>query len=269
MSDPAGNPPTRIDFGRVAEDYDATRGVPAALMQQIVEDLIATAKLDQNALVLEVGCGTGRFLRELAQQRIRMVGIDISHRMLDVARKSLQELSYTQPSLVIADAVSLPFPNGLFDAVLGVHVFHLLPDWQEGLQATKQALHPGGTLIIGALPAPMHNSRLYALYNRRRAELNYPAQVFGGTEEEVSAYLRSMDATIQSHEFHAEATVPLRETLDCLQRRLFSGMWYNMPDVIHRKLMTELRTFASSQFREPDAEERVELKARIHYARFG
>jgi hypothetical protein len=46
-------------------------------------------------------------------------------------------------------------------------------------------------------------------------------------------------------------------------------MWYNMPDVIHRKLMMELRTFASSQFREPDAEERVELKARIHYVSFG
>jgi len=269
MSGPAGNPPTRIDFDRVAEDYDATRGVPAAFMQQIVEDLIATANLNQHTIVLEVGCGTGRFLRELAKQRIRTLGIDISHRMLDLARRSLQELSYAQPSLVIADAVSLPFANGLFDAVLGVHVFHLLPDWQEGLRAAKQALHPGGTLIIGALPAPMHNSQLYGLYNRRRVEMNYPAQVFGGTEEEVSAYLRSMGATIQSHEFRAEASVPLRETLDCLQRRSFSGMWYNMPDVIHRKLMMELRTFASSQFRGADAEERVELKARIHYVRFG
>jgi ubiquinone/menaquinone biosynthesis C-methylase UbiE len=268
MSGPAESPPTRIDFGCVAEDYDATRGVPAAFMQQIVADITATARLDRHAIVLEVGCGTGRFVRDLAKQGIRMVGIDISHRMLTVGGKSLQELSPTQPSLVLADTVSLPFPSGLFDAVVGIHVFHLLPDWQEGVHAAKQALHPGGTLIIGALPAPIHNSQLYALYNRRRAELNYPAQHFGGSPEEVTAYLRSLGATIENHEFRAEANVTLRDTLDCLQRRLFSGMWHNMPDIIHRKLMTELRAFTSSQFRSPDAEERVELNARIYYARF-
>jgi SAM-dependent methyltransferase len=269
MSGPAGTPPTRIDFGCVAEDYDATRGVSAAFMQQIVEDIVTTASLSPHTIALELGCGTGRFVREFAKQGIAVVGIDISHRMLDVGRRLLQEFSRTEPSFVVADAVLPPFFNGLFDAVLGIHVFHLLPDWQEGVQAAKQALRPGGTLIIGVLPAPIHNSQLYTVYNRRRAELNYPAQHVGGATEEVAAYLQSLGAAIQSHEFRAEAKIPLRETLDCLQRRLFSGMWRNMPDIIHRKLMTELRAFASSQFRSPDAEERVELIARIHYAHFG
>lgn len=238
-------------------------------MQQIVNDIIATARLDQHTLILEVGCGTGRFVRELVRRRIRIVGIDISHRMLDFACKAMQEPPGTQPNLVIADAVSPPVQGGLFDAILGVHVFHLLSDWRDGVQAAKQVLHPGGTIILGAISAPIHQSRLYALYNRRRTELNYPAPLYGGTPEEVSAYLQAMGAKIERHEFQAEATVSLQETLDCLQRRLFSGMWHNMPAVIHRKLMTELREYASSQFRGPDAEEHVELNARIEYARFG
>jgi ubiquinone/menaquinone biosynthesis C-methylase UbiE len=268
MSGPAGSPLARIDFGCVAEDYDATRGVPAVFMQEIVEDIIATAHLDRSSLVLELGCGTGRFVRELAMRGLRMVGIDISYRMLNVAVRSLQEVSSTEPALVIADAVSPPVPNGLFDAVLGVHVFHLLSDWREALQVARRILHPSGVIIVGALSSPIHQSQLYALFNRRRAELNYPAPVYGATMEEVSAYLQGMGARIESHALDAETDIGLRDTLDVLQRRLFSGMWHNMPAVIHRKLMAEIRKYASSQFRSPDANEHVQLTATIQYARF-
>jgi SAM-dependent methyltransferase len=44
----------------------------------------------------------------------------------------------------------LPFADGSFDAVLGVHVFHLIPRWREVLAEVARVLKPGAPLVHGA-----------------------------------------------------------------------------------------------------------------------
>ena len=51
---------------------------------------------------------------------------------------------------VRADATRLPFADGCFDAVLAVHVFHLIPRWRDVLAEVARVLRPDGSLLHAA-----------------------------------------------------------------------------------------------------------------------
>jgi len=268
----------RVDFGHVADVYEDTRGVPAPFMDQIVEDIVATAELDKHSLLLDAGCGTGRFVRDLARRGLHVVGIDISPRMLNVAlstqlpphkKRRSQSCHAFSVHLGLCDALALPFPNDTFQAYLAIHLFHLLPDWRQVLEEAERVLAPGGILITGFIAAPIHASRLYAIFDQRRRQLGYPAIKLGADTEDVMEALKSLGATLETHRFSTQVKVPLRQTLDCLERRLFSSMWHNLPEVVHRRIMNELHNYANSQFRTPNTQEELEIVAHLNYARFG
>jgi SAM-dependent methyltransferase len=63
--------------------------------------------------------------------------------MLRIARE------HDLTSLVQGDAQRLPFGDNAFDAVLAVHVLHLVPDWRGALAEAVRVLRPGGWLIQG------------------------------------------------------------------------------------------------------------------------
>lgn len=268
MSGPTGEPPSRVDFGPVAKEYEATRGVPSTFMRQLIDDIIGTTGLSDDKLLLDIGCGTGRFTRELAEQDISVVGIDISKKMLDVACARQQIVNCSKSDFIMGDAVTLPFPNDIFNAYLAIHLFHLLPDWQQVLVEGMRVLRSDGFLITGFVDSPIRASRLYAMYNDRRNELGYPPVRLGAHSSEVMRDLQERGATLETHEFHTKTHIPFQDTLDCLEQRVFSSMWHNMPGVVHRQLMTELKAYATSQFRSPDEEEELEIVATIHYAHF-
>lgn len=94
---------------------------------------------------LEVGCGTGAFSRLLAKRCGRVVAIDLSPRMVEVARAR----SWGHPNVeyVVADAASWEFPQERFDCVASIMALHHL---SLGLMITKlrDALRPGGNLLL-------------------------------------------------------------------------------------------------------------------------
>jgi SAM-dependent methyltransferase len=91
------------------------------------------------ARVLDLGCGTGRFL-DLASH-----GLDRNHEMLAQARAKPPG----RP-LVMATASRAPFPDGSFDAIFSMHVFMHLPkaEISRTLLECRRLLCPGGTLIF-------------------------------------------------------------------------------------------------------------------------
>ncbi len=268
MSDPAGQQPKRIDFGRVAEDYEITRGIPDHFMEELIEDIISTCGLTANTLVLDLGCGAGRFLRELTRQKIPVIGIDISEGMLEKACLNQQSRKFLRSNLVSGDAVALPFQQGLFTGILAIHLFHLLSDWQEGLAETLRVLKPGGTFLTGYVEGVTHGSSLNRLYRQRRAELGYVYDHPGAHSSEIIALLRAEGATVETHQFSTSVDVPVRQTLNFLDQRVFSSMWRNLPDVVHRQIMQEVRASATSQFRNLDDKEHMRIHADFLYVSF-
>jgi len=76
--------------------------------------------------ILDVGCGTGRLSAVLAGHGAKAVGLDENETMLTKAR---HDLAGARVQLVRANAACLPFPDGVFDAAIGVMVLqHILSD---------------------------------------------------------------------------------------------------------------------------------------------
>jgi len=104
----------------------------------------------RSARLLDVACGTGRFLREVKANhpRLNVTGLDLSPHYLCVARRELVPWSRTR--LVEGAAEAMPFGNGEFDVVTCIYLFHELPPRIRRAVAAeiRRVLSPGGTLIF-------------------------------------------------------------------------------------------------------------------------
>lgn len=116
--------------------------------------------------VLDVGCGPGTYLAKIAQlrDRSRLVGIDLSEGMLREAR-------HTEAELVVADAQALPFPNGIFDTVLCMHVLYHVPNISLALSEIRRVLERGGRALV-ATNGDDHQRRLREVFDQTLSELS-------------------------------------------------------------------------------------------------
>ncbi len=137
-------------FDSTASLYDAWFNTPLGrtvdeLEKDLLRRFIGPAP---GGRALEVGCGTGHFVAELAAQGWTVVGLDLSAEMLAVARDK-------QASMVLAraDAAALPWRDASFDLVLSVTTLEFMTRRQEALQQMWRVLRPGGRLVVGVLNA--------------------------------------------------------------------------------------------------------------------
>jgi phosphatidylethanolamine/phosphatidyl-N-methylethanolamine N-methyltransferase len=109
--------------------------------------------------VLEVGVGTGISLAYYTS-RCRVVGIDISEPMLQVARRRVEAdgLKHVE-RLAVMDAEDLEFPDDSFDAVVAQYVVNTVPNPEIALDEFLRVLRPGGELIIVNRVGATHGSR--------------------------------------------------------------------------------------------------------------
>ncbi|MBV9786953.1 MAG: methyltransferase domain-containing protein [Chloroflexi bacterium] len=136
-----------VVFDRAVAFYDRTRGLPQQAETWMAQVVGEDVPLAAGSKVLEIGVGTGRIALPLIRQnRYRYTGIDLSRSMMDVLRTKADS---EQIALVQGDAERLPFADGAFDAVVGVHIFHLISGWQQAMDEVLRVLRPGGLLLHG------------------------------------------------------------------------------------------------------------------------
>lgn len=99
--------------------------------------------------ILDLGCGPGWYVAEIAEQvgpRGSVFGVDLSSHWLLGARehcKGLKNVDFHE-----GDAMSIPEPDGLFDAAIAVQVLEYVPDTMAALAELFRVLRPGGRLVI-------------------------------------------------------------------------------------------------------------------------
>ncbi|MBL4769900.1 MAG: class I SAM-dependent methyltransferase [Planctomycetes bacterium] len=93
--------------------------------------------------ILDLGCGTGFFLAELLEKHPSAVGLDISFEMLQVSDQYIPGAK-----LITGDAERLPFKPGVFDVVFCKGSLHHTRDHVAFLKHCREALRPGGVLIM-------------------------------------------------------------------------------------------------------------------------
>jgi len=135
-----------ISFDHAADFYDATRALPDDLAQRLIDALVRELKAVGADYVLEVGVGTGRIARPLAERGFRVCGIDIAPRMLTRLREQLGP-QHLAPDLMLGDATRLPLATGSFHAAVLCHVLHLIPPWRDAVTEMRRILVPGATLL--------------------------------------------------------------------------------------------------------------------------
>jgi SAM-dependent methyltransferase len=95
--------------------------------------------------VLEYGCGTGSYAFDLAARGATVIGIDISHTAIEVARGESE--GQGNPHFQIGNAEALEFPDASFDLVCGTSIIHHL-DVNVALAELKRVLRPGGRAVF-------------------------------------------------------------------------------------------------------------------------
>src|SRR5574341_1166072 len=109
-------------FDRAAGVYDQTRDLPEPVVTHGLPAILEQAGL--NALILDVGTGTGRISIPLLERGANLFGCDLSAKMMARLREK-----YPAARVAQADAARLPFASRQFDALLTVHVIHLVGQW--------------------------------------------------------------------------------------------------------------------------------------------
>lgn len=131
---------TRKNYNSIAQEYTRTR----AFIPEDIKDLGKYAWAGEK--VLDLGCGNGRFVEVLRDKNIDYFGIDISERLIEIAKKN-----YPEAKFQVADALNLPFASNFFNKVYSISVLHHIPSEKLRLQFLKEAkrtLKPEGLLIL-------------------------------------------------------------------------------------------------------------------------
>ncbi len=102
-----------------------------------------------NNAVLDVGCGSGLFFKEVEAQAEIVVGVDVSHNLLLKAK----ERSKASKNIFVlqADADHLPFSNSFFGAVFAFTVLQNMPKPSETLIEVKRVAKHNGSVVVTGL----------------------------------------------------------------------------------------------------------------------
>jgi len=124
---------------------------------------LALARCPAPSRVLDVGCGTGFLLRELAGRlagAAELTGVDAAAGMIEQARarSSADSAPTAQPaarlSFVRGVAERLPFGDAAFDLVMTTTSFDHWADQRAGLSECRRVLAPGGLFVLADLCSP-------------------------------------------------------------------------------------------------------------------
>jgi ubiquinone/menaquinone biosynthesis C-methylase UbiE len=143
----------------IAEHARNARGLLGRLIAFIMaretwrENLRVMDKLGikQGDHVLDIGCGHGRSLMELAARapRGRIVGVDPSELMIEIAKQRNRLLIETaRVNVILSSVESLPFPDDKFDKAQCVHVLYFWKDIEASLREIARVLMPRGRLAL-------------------------------------------------------------------------------------------------------------------------
>ncbi len=237
-----------VNFDRAVEYYDQTRGFPPGVDQHIPQLFIAAGNLTPRSRVLEIGVGTGRIAVPSAPYVGHYVGMDISTGMMGKLRA---KLSTGKIDLIQGDATFLPFAAHTFDAVIAVHVFHLIPTWRAVLKEIARVLKPSAPLLHG------WNGRTRAnILNdvwENETQTTHEARGAVGISNQETFLLDegwTEHGKKQTYMFTVEHTP--NSFLSMIEGRKWSRCW-SMPDAVIERGISAVRAYIDAHFPDPNA----------------
>jgi ubiquinone/menaquinone biosynthesis C-methylase UbiE len=110
--------------------------------RKLVDTVVRLSGLATGARVADLGCGSGVFASLLHARGYNVVGLDISPKLLQLARTKYPQISFLE-----GDVEALPFPDESFDGVLLSGIVHHLPDPSKCAAEVYRVLKPSGRFV--------------------------------------------------------------------------------------------------------------------------
>jgi len=129
-------------FDRIAADYDRYRHL---LPDEIVQCILAVAKIQSGTRILEIGCGTGQLSVPLARHGVELIAVELGANLATLARQNLA--GYPNARVDVGAFEEWELPEKRFDVVVSKDAFHWI-DPQVRFVKTADSLNVGGYLVI-------------------------------------------------------------------------------------------------------------------------
>src|SRR5262245_20565956 len=150
------------------DDVDSRQSLQAKAKLSVFARLL-DEQIPSDAIVLEVGCGTGQLTNFLGMNwRRRVIGADVCMNSLRLGKGFRDRFAIVNADFVQMNLFRPPFADHSMDLVISTGVLHHTADPEEGFRAILAKLKPGGHMIVG-----LYNwlGRLPTLWQRRVIEL--------------------------------------------------------------------------------------------------
>jgi len=139
----------RAIFATIADRYDfITVVLSYGQDRRWKRWLIDLAAPRPGARALDLATGTGDLAFALASRGTRVIGLDITFRMIELAHgKASPPGPARAPSFVVGDMLALPFPSGSFDIVTTGYGLRNVPNLTTAVEEIARVLSPGGCVL--------------------------------------------------------------------------------------------------------------------------
>jgi SAM-dependent methyltransferase len=188
-------------------------------------------------LVLDAGCGGGRYARLLGRHGARVVGVDLS-----AAVEKAAALCADLPDVAIvqADLLDLPVVEGAFDLVYSIGVLHHTPDPRRAFAQIARRVKPGGRLAVwlyrrNTPPQEWLNSGLRAVSTRVPARMLEPLCAGLGALGSIPLVNRTLNK-LANFSSHPDWTLRVCDNFDWYAPRYQS---HHTPDELRRWFIEE------------------------------
>ena len=140
---------------RVMIRYDATASIYderyAEEQAAKVEAALKHVKIEEEWLILDVGCGTGILFDHLADEAGGIVGLDFSKKCLIQAKERTRNRSLSDVQLIRADADNMPFHNDVFNTAFAMTLLQNAPNPKDTLAEIKRVSRNDALFAITGL----------------------------------------------------------------------------------------------------------------------
>ena len=193
----------RYDFITIALSYGQDR----RWKRQLAD--LASVRADVRAL--DLATGTGDIAFALANRGAAVVGLDVTPRMIELARGKIgrdgRDGRDARPAFVVADMLALPFPSASFHLVTTGYGLRNVPDLTAAVDEIRRVLRPGGRLLSLDFDRP-ENAALRRIY---LAYLNLVGGTLGFALHGDPDVYRYIPASIRQYPGAARVAALMRE----------------------------------------------------------
>lgn len=159
----------RRNYNRLATWYDALSGEKE---HRLSRDLVECMAVPRDGWVMDLGCGTGRSIQDLALRMAeggRIIGLDLSEKMCAITQKRIHRLNAGQRVMVVnGDACAVPLANDSLDAILMSFSLEVFSDSEMKMviKDCLRVLKVGGKLGIVSMAVANNHGIADQLYEQ-------------------------------------------------------------------------------------------------------